>query len=186
MTKLFKKLVIIGVIVGIVLSIYNYKNIQNIILKKIYIKEYEEIVEEYSKEYELDSNLIYAIIKAESNFKKDAISNKGAKGLMQLMDATSADIANVLNIKFDNEKILEPQYNIMIGTKYISMLINKYQNISLALAAYNAGSGNVDKWIKEGTLNDNGNNIENIPFKETNNYVRKILRDYQIYIQIYT
>lgn len=149
------------------------------------MKEYSEYVEEYSKQYEVDSNLIYAIIKAESNFKENVVSNKGAKGLMQLMDATSVDIAKILNMEFENNKILEPKYNIMFGTKYISMLINKYGNIPLALAAYNAGSGNVDKWIKEGVLNDNGDNIEKIPFKETNNYVRKILGDYEIYNQIY-
>ena len=73
----------------------------------------------------------------------------------------------------------------MIGTKYMSMLFNKYQNAGLALAAYNAGSGNVDKWITEGTIDVNGANIENIPYKETNNYVRKILRNYHIYKEIY-
>ena len=156
------------------------------ILKKIYVKKYEEFIEEYSQKFDLDSNLIYAIIKAESNFNDEAISNKGAKGLMQLMDATAIDIAEVLHVEFDTAKILEPRYNIMLGTKYISMLINKYQNISLALAAYNAGSGNVDRWIKDGILNENGDNIENIPFKETNNYVRKILRDYKLYNEIYT
>lgn len=186
MTKLLKRLIIFVVIIGIVVSICNYKNIRNLILKKIYVKKYNEYVEEYSNQYKLDSNLVYAIIKAESDFKEDAISNRSAKGLMQIMDATATDIAKVLNMDFDDKKILNPKYNIMFGTKYISMLIDKYENIPLALAAYNAGSGNVDKWIKEGILNGNGDNIENIPFKETNNYVRKILRDYQIYIQIYT
>ena len=186
MTKLLKRLIIFVVVIGIVVSICNYTNIRNLILKKIYIKRYNEYVEEYSNQYNLDSNLVYAIIKAESNFKEDAISTRGAKGLMQIMDTTALDIAKDLNIEFDYKEILKPEYNIMFGTKYIHMLIEKYGNISLALAAYNAGSGNVDKWIKEGTLNNNGDNIENIPFKETNNYVRKILRDYQIYVQIYT
>lgn len=185
MTKLLKKFIILGLVVGIVLSIYNYKNIQNTILRKIYVKKYEEYVQEYSKEYEIDSNLIYAIIKAESNFNEHAISNRGAKGLMQLMYTTAVDVAEIIKFEIDEEKVLEPRYNIMIGTKYISMLLDKYQNIALALAAYNAGSGNVDKWIADGTLNENGDNIQNIPFKETNNYVRKILRDYKIYTQIY-
>ena len=65
------------------------------------------------------------------------------------------------------------------------MLMQKYENINLALAAYNAGSGNVDNWIQDGTLKDDGSNIENIPYTETNNYVRKILRDYEIYQKLY-
>ena len=87
--------------------------------------------------------------------------------------------------RLNEENILEPDININIGTKYISMLIQKYGNINLALAAYNAGSGNVDGWIEKGTLKSDGSDIENVPFTETNNYVRKILRDYEIYKQIY-
>ena len=65
------------------------------------------------------------------------------------------------------------------------MLIQKYEVTELALAAYNAGSGNVDKWIDSGTLKSDGSDIENIPYKETNMYVRKILRDYKIYKELY-
>ena len=172
-------------IIGIVLFFNNYESIKKTLLRKIYIKDYEEYVINYAREYDIDSNLIYAIIKVESNFKKDAISNKEAKGLMQIMYPTAVDVAKVLNIDIDEQKILDPETNIKIGTKYISMLVSKYKDVSLALAAYNAGSGNVDKWISEGILKPNGEDIENIPFKETNNYVRKILRDYKIYKQIY-
>ena len=185
MIKLLKKLIILTIAVGIVLSIYKFKDIQFFILKKIYIRQYEEYVTLYSNEYNVDENLIYAIIKAESNFNKDAISNKEAKGLMQIVYSTAVDVAKILNIEINEQDIMDPKTNIMLGTKYISMLISKYKNIPIALAAYNAGSGNVDKWIEEGTLQPNGENIENIPFKETNNYVRKILRDYKIYKEIY-
>ena len=144
-----------------------------------------EYVEKYSKEYDVDKYLIYAIIKAESNFEKEAKSNKGAKGLMQLMYSTAEEVAQKIGIELTEENIYEPNININIGTKYISILIQKYGNINLALAAYNAGSGNVDNWINEGTLEKDGTNIENIPYLETNNYVRKILRDYEIYKKIY-
>ncbi len=104
---------------------------------------------------------------------------------MQLMYSTAEDIAKRINIDLNEENILEPDININLGTKYISMLIQKYDNINLALAAYNAGSGNVDGWIEKGTLKADGSDIENVPFTETNNYVRKILRDYEIYKDIY-
>lgn len=154
-------------------------------LTKVYKLEYTEYVKKYANEYNVDEYLIYAIIKAESNFEPKAESHRGAKGLMQLMYSTAEDIAKRINVNLNEENILEPDINIKLGTKYISMLIQKYNNINLALAAYNAGSGNVDGWIEKGTLKSDGSDIENVPFMETNNYVRKILRDYKIYIDIY-
>ena len=154
-------------------------------LTKVYKLEYTEYVKKYANEYNVDEYLVYAIIKAESNFKQDAVSHRGAKGLMQLMYSTAEDIAKRINVNLNEDNILEPDININLGTKYISMLIQKYNNINLALAAYNAGSGNVDGWIEKGTLKSDGSDIENVPFTETNNYVRKILRDYEIYKNIY-
>lgn len=154
-------------------------------LTKAYKLEYTEYVKKYANEYNVDEYLIYAIIKAESNFEPNAESHRGAKGLMQLMYSTAEDISKRIGIELNEENILEPDININLGTKYISMLIQKYNNTNLALAAYNAGSGNVDGWIEKGTLKSDGSDIENVPFTETNNYVRKILRDYEIYKNIY-
>ena len=154
-------------------------------LTKVYKLEYAEYVKKYANEYNVDEYLIYAIIKAESNFESNAESHRGAKGLMQLMYSTAEDISKRINIELNENNILDPDININLGTKYISMLIQKYNNINLALAAYNAGSGNVDGWIEKGTLKSDGSDIENVPITETNNYVRKILRDYEIYKNIY-
>jgi lytic transglycosylase catalytic len=154
-------------------------------LTKVYKLEYTEYVKKYANEYNVDEYLIYAIIKAESNFEPNAESHRGAKGLMQLMYSTAEDISKRIGIELNGDNILEPDININLGTKYISMLIQKYNNINLALAAYNAGSGNVDGWIEKGTLKSDGSDIENVPFTETNNYVRKILRDYEIYKNMY-
>ena len=188
MIKLIKKIIILIILAIIVLSILgkiDLKAIKNQILMKIYKQEYLEYVEKYSNEYNVDKYLIFAIIKTESNFNQDAVSHREAKGLMQLMYSTAEEISKKLNVELNEENILEPDININIGTKYISILIQKYNNINLALAAYNAGSGNVDSWIEKGTLKNDGSDIENVPFKETNNYVRKILRDYEIYKKIY-
>ena len=154
-------------------------------MKKIYVIEYSEYVEKYSKEYDVDRYLIYALIKAESNFDKDATSSKGAKGLMQLMDSTAEDISKDLDLNLGENDLLKPDININFGTKYISDLIKKYDSVELALTAYNAGGGKVDNWISDNTLKNDGSDIENIPYTETNNYVRKILRDYKIYMELY-
>lgn len=153
-------------------------------IKILYKKDYSEYVSKYSQEYSVEEELIYAIIKAESNFEANAVSAKSAQGLMQLMYSTAEDVARKNGIKLTEDNILEPGININIGTKYIATLLEKYESLEVALAAYNAGSGNVDKWIKNGTIKSDGSDIENIPFKETNTYVRKIMRDYKIYLEL--
>lgn len=155
--------------------------INKLMIKILYKKEYSEYVSKYSKEYNIDENLIYAIIKAESNFDINAVSNKNAMGLMQLMYSTANDVAKRNQIELTEENIFQPEININIGTKYLATLLEKYKCVEVALAAYNAGSGNVDKWIANEIIKEDGSDIENIPFKETNTYVRKIMRNYKIY-----
>ena len=180
--KILKFFIVLIVIVAILIVIFANKNT---IMKMFYIIKYSEYVEKYSKEYNVDKYLIYATLKAESNFNKNAQSKKGAKGLMQLLDSTGQEIASSMNMSIDNDDLFDANINIMLGTKYLSKLLQKYNNIELALAAYNAGSGNVDNWIKQNTIKEDGSDVENIPFKETNYYVRKILKDYRIYKQLY-
>ena len=182
MKKIWKFFIVLVVIITILIVVFLNKNT---IMKSIYIIKYSEFVEKYSKEYDVDKYLIYACIKAESNFNENAESKKGAKGLMQLMDSTGKEIAKGLDMTIDNDDLFEPEINIKLGTKYISKMLKKYENIELALAAYNAGSGNVDSWINSGKIKADGTDVENIPFKETNNYVRKILKDYRIYRELY-
>ena len=159
--------------------------IRNTILKIKYQQKYSEYVEKYAKEFEVEEELIYAIIKAESNFKHDAVSSKEAMGLMQILESTAYEVAGELELEITKGEIINPEKNICIGTKYISNLIKRYKNIELAIASYNAGIGNIDNWIKEEIIKEDGTDIERIPFKETNNYVRKVLRDYGIYKKLY-
>lgn len=180
--RLFRILLIIITAILIALSptVFN-----KLMIKKIYRKDYSEYVSKYAEEYDVDENLIYALIKAESNFNAKAVSHQNAKGLMQLMQSTAQDLANRSQINLTKDNILEPDININLGTQYIASLLNKYDSIEVALAAYNAGSGNVDRWIKNGTIKSDGSDIENVPYKETNTYVRKIMRDYKIYNELY-
>ena len=171
-------------LVTIILIIIVVICINKLMIKILYKKDYSEYVSKYSQEYNVDENLIYAVIKAESNFEANAVSNKNAQGLMQLMYSTAEEVANKIEIELTLDNILNPKINIQIGTKYISTLLEKYGCIEVALAAYNAGIGNVDKWIENDIIKSDGSDVENIPFKETNNYVRKIIRDYKIYNEI--
>ena len=120
---------------------------------------YDHIIDHYSAKYNVSPRLVKAMMRQESGFNKNATSSKGAGGLMQLMP----DTAKWLGVK----NVYDPEQNIEGGVKYISQLLNKYdQDTELALAAYNAGPGNVRKY----------NGIP--PFKETMSYVRKIMGNY--------
>lgn len=187
MKKKTKILIILSITILTMILLFGILKIQNYILKKIYKTNYSEYVYKYSEENNIDPLLTFAIIKAESNFNRNIKSKSGAIGLMQLMESTALEEAEEVNEEIIvTESLYNPEINIKIGTKYYAKLIKKYNNNTLlALAAYNAGIGNVDNWIKQGTIKSDGSDIENIPFKETNNYVRKIVRDYKIYQELY-
>ena len=109
----------------------------NLTIKRLYKVEYKDIVQKYSKEFDIEEALIFSIIKNESNFKKDIVSNKKAIGLMQILEPTKKDVEKIL--KQENLDLYKEEDNILVGTKYISILKQKYNSIELAIAAYNAG-----------------------------------------------
>lgn len=182
MKKLVKTIIILGVAITILLYAFKPQ-----ILKKIYPIKYKEYVEEAAKANEVDKLLIYSIIKAESGFKENVKSSSGAIGLMQIMLPTAQEIAKKIDIQnLTEEQLYEPKMNIIIGTKYFATLLETYDNnINLAIIAYNAGMGNVNKWIANGIINEDGTDVDNIPFEETKMYVKKILQNYEIYKEIY-
>jgi len=135
---------------------------------------YCDIIERYAAKYDLPPELIYAIIRAESSFNRYAVSHAGASGLMQIMEPTGVWAAQQMGLSyFDYNRIFEPEVNIHIGTWYINRLIRQFGgNLDTALAAYNAGSGNVSGWLSAQGSTDN--TLSDIPFGETRNYVARV------------
>ena len=128
----------------------------------VYIKDYEATILEASKRFEVELHLIKAVIKAESNFDHEAVSPKGAKGLMQLMPRTAEDM--------EVDDALNPEENILGGTRYLSLLLKRFKNDKvLALAAYNAGPDTVESY----------NGIP--PFPETRAFVKRVMAYYKSY-----
>ena len=187
MKKTAKFLMILIIILLAYFILFKVIKIDKFVMKKIYPLKYREYIEKYAEEYNIDTYIIYAIIKAESNFNENAESTSNAIGLMQITKATAFETAEEMKMIINKEDLFNPEINIKIGLKYYRNLLDKYNNnYYLAIIAYNAGIGNVDKWIQEGSIKEDASDIENVPFKETNNYVRKILRDYEIYKELYT
>lgn len=147
---------------------------------------YREHVAKLASDHDIPESLIYSIIRAESSFLPTAISPAGAVGLMQLMPTTAAAMSNGNKRKIDTGTLTRPETNIRFGVRHLRDLLDLYRgDLILAVAAYNAGSGNVNRWIKSfGTMRKD-EFVENIPFGETREYVKKVLANSEIYSRLY-
>ncbi len=136
-----------------------------------YPVQYGEYIVKYSLENNIDPYLVIAVIKQESNFVADAKS-KYAGGLMQLTAATADEYGKKLGlVDYD---YMDPETNIKIGCFLLKSLTDRYGSVDLALAAYNAGTGNVDKWLDDPHYSSDGKTLNVIPFSETRHYISKI------------
>jgi soluble lytic murein transglycosylase len=145
---------------------------------------HEDIIRQQAREKDLDPALIAGVIYAESHFRDGQVSSAGALGLMQLTPETAKDIARRSGgSAFGIKDLGTPQVNISYGAYYLRYLKGRFGgNTTLMLAAYNAGEGNVDRWIGEAALAERDFTAEDIPFPETRHYVDKVLtaqRDYR-------
>lgn len=178
-----KKLKKILLVVIIAIIVTNFK----IILRSFFPLEYKESILKYSELYNVDPNLVASVINTESKFDANAISSKGAMGLMQIMPETGVWIAELLQIdNFQESMIINPDININLGTWYINKLSDDFNgNYDLVLASYNGGPGNVTKWLEDDEYSDDGTSLKDIPFSETKTYVKKVKSNYHIYKYLY-
>lgn len=161
--------------------------IEDMILENSHPVKYGEYVEKYSSLYAVPEEIVYGVIKTESGFKSDAVSPKGAIGLMQI----TPDTFEWLRFKMGendssstSDLLYNPEINIKYGTYFLSLLYTEFGIWDTAYAAYNAGRGKVNEWLKNPQNNDNGK-LMNIPYKETSDYVKKVSRAVENYKKIY-
>lgn len=147
------------------------KEVSNKINEIRYPVSYSSYITRYAKENNLDPYLVIAVIKQESNFIADAKSAY-AGGLMQLTEVTADEYAKKMGLV--NYDYMDPETNIKIGCYVLASLIDRYDSVDTALAAYNAGAGNVDSWLKNPDYSDDGKTLKSIPFSETRHYVKRV------------
>lgn len=151
-----------------------------------YPKAFKELVIAASQKYNLEPELLWAIIREESHFRHDAVSSAGALGLMQIMPPTGKDIASRLGVSIKEEDLLKPEINIEFGAFYINSMLKMFEkNMDKATAAYNGGGGNVKKWMESsfGTLEEDFPTA--ITFTETQEYITKVRNSYHVYKWLY-
>lgn len=147
------------------------------IIRSIYPIKYIDEVEFACEKTQLQESLIFAIIKAESSFDSNALSNKGARGLMQILPGTAGYVAKLNAI--EEYDLYFPKDNILIGTYYIKYLIDKFDSIEYALLAYNGGEGRVSNFLELGFTS-----YKDFQYQESVNYVNKVLEYKQAYDKI--
>jgi len=146
---------------------------------------YGALVSKYTAENRLSEGLIYGLIRAESTFNPTIRSHAGAIGLMQLMPATAKATAREKG-RFDVSRLVIPEYNIKLGTKHFSDLMKGADgDVIFSIAAYNAGAAAVKRWKKGMNGLSRDEFIENIPYQETRDYVKKVYASAEIYRQLY-
>jgi soluble lytic murein transglycosylase len=142
----------------------------------------------YSRQNDLDPYLVAALIRQESEFNVRAISRAKAYGLMQVLPSTGRQLARELRIRrFSSRDLLTPNRNIQLGTRYFRWLMNSLgDHEEQVLAAFNAGKSRVDRWNTWGPFREQAEFVETIPFQETRNYVEIVLRNADVYRQLYS
>ena len=176
MTKLKRPVAILIIIAVAFLIAWGADALASLAEKQMHPTDFEEYVDKYSAEYNVPKYIIFAVIDVESDFKPYYTSEAGARGLMQMIPDTFEWLTSAEHLGEDlsPDELYEPEVNIKYGTYYLSYLFEKFHDWDAVFAAYNAGEGNVAKWLKDDEYTDKNGKLTHIPFKETRAHVKKI------------
>lgn len=159
--------------------------VSSLAMKLLYPIKYEDFVEKYSAEYEVDPDLIYAIIRTESSFRPDAVSSANAEGLTQITPETFEWLKTKLGEEGEDLSLFDPETSIKYGAFFISYLLKEFGNTDAALAAYHAGRGRINEWLGNPEISPDGKTLSDIPIPETAHYVKKVNKAFNVYNKMY-
>ena len=152
----------------------------------LFPKPYWPDLKHYASANALDPYLVASLIRQESAFNPNAVSHANAVGLMQLLPKVGKGVAKQEKLKhFNSQQLFTPATNLQLGTRYFRSMVDKFGSFEYALAAYNAGTDRVQDWMGQGKYRDPQEFVESIPFTETREYVQNILRNANVYRQLY-
>ncbi len=156
-------------------------------LRALYPTPFRSFVVPAAQQTGIDPRLVYAVIRSESRFRADAVSRAGAIGLMQITPGTGAWIAHERHEpSFTSAQLFDGSYNVAFGTWYLARLLVRFHGqVPVALAAYNAGSGTVERWLSTGTWNGAMADSRRIPYPETRRFVQRTVFAYAMYRRMY-
>jgi peptidoglycan lytic transglycosylase len=146
---------------------------------------YRDLIERESQHYHLDPMLVAGLIRQESAFATDAVSYANAVGLMQLWPPTATKLARSLKFRYARGRLFDPEYNVKLGTLYLSDLLGAFRSPEAALAAYNAGENHVQEWSAGQNYQEAAEFVESIPITQTREYVQIVARNAELYREIY-
>lgn len=154
-----------------------------IVRAKRYPLKYETEINFYARQNNLPPALVASVINTESSFNKNAKSNKGAIGLMQIKLSTANYMCDYykLDENLTEENLFEVETNLNFGCLYLKYLINKFGDTNTALASYNAGETVVRSWLKNQAYSANGKTLDFVPYQETENYIKKVNKNLKFY-----
>lgn len=181
MIRFIKKLFTLAVTFALVCS-FGYL----VVLPRVLPLRYQDAVEKYSSMYNLEKSLVNGVIFSESHFDTNAVSSADAMGLMQVTNETAWWVAQQMGIDPETIDLMDPDTNIHIGCWYLNWLLEKFDGVTeTALAGYNAGHGNVAKWLSDEEMSKDGITLDEIPFEETKSYVKKVQLAKTMYSYVY-
>lgn len=185
-----KKSVITSVVILVLLGAsvllgFTIDSICDMIDKKTHPLKYTEFVEHYSEVYNVPKEIVYAVIKTESDFVSNAVSHAGAVGLMQMMPDTFLWLCEKQGEDLSKGMLYDPETSIKYGTYYLSYLYDQFGMWETVYAAYNCGPGRVKDWQTDTEYAESNGVLFYIPIKETSQYVKKVEKAVSVYKKIY-
>ncbi len=181
MIRFIKKIFTMAVALALVVT-FGYC----VVLPRVLPLKYQDVVERYARTYELEKSLVNGVIFCESRFDAEALSHADAVGLMQVTKETGWWVAEQMGLDPNAIDLTDPETNIRIGCWYLSWLMEKFDGVTeTALAGYNAGHGNVARWLADEEMSRDGITLEEIPYGETKTYVKKVQLMQMIYSYVY-
>ena len=156
--------------------------------RRLYPRSYEEIIADASAEFDVPAELLYATVKVESDFDPEAVSKAGAVGLMQMVPDTFLWLTGDehLGEHLPQSRLTDPEVSIRYGAYYLSYLYRRFDyDWELASIAYNAGEGNLKKWLSDPEYTNDEGELKTIPFPETRSYIKKINSAVKTYRALY-